>query len=113
MKRILISTALVLCAGALMLAGQDRPTQKDTRRRFGQIATRAAANFRAADSIERRLNADGASLHPQLSALRMRVESSLEESREAMNGGDLESANEALDQAQGFLDKFAKKIGGD
>lgn len=113
MKRTLLSIALIFCVGAVALVAQDRPTQRDTKRRFGQIASRAVANFRAADSIERRLNADGASLHPLLSALRTRVESSLEESREAMNGGDLAAANEALDQAQGFLDKFAKKIGGE
>jgi hypothetical protein len=109
MKRLLICLGL----SAALLVAQDHFTQKDTKRRFGQIATRAAANFRSADSIERRLNSDGQSLHPQLVALRLRVETALEESREAMNGGDLAGANEALDRAQGFLDRYAKKIGGE
>jgi hypothetical protein len=112
MRRLLISIGLTITLAVLVLA-QDRPTQRDTKRRFGQVATRAIANFRAADSIERRLNDDGASLHPQLIALRMRVEASLEETRAAMDNGDFDAANEALDRAQGFLDKFAKKIGGE
>ena len=112
MKRLFISVGLMLLMGAALIA-QDPPTQRDTKRRFGQVATRAIANFRAADSIERRLNDDGASLHPQLIALRMRVEASLEETRAAMDNGDFDAANEALDRAQGFLDKFAKKIGGE
>jgi hypothetical protein len=94
-------------------SSKARPTQKDTRRRFGQIATRAAANFHAADSIEQRLRAEGASLHPQLISLRLRIQSSLEESRAAMDSGDFDSANEALDRAQGFLDRFARRLGGD
>jgi hypothetical protein len=109
MKRALLLFGL----SAALLVAQDRPTQKDTKRRFGQVATRAIANFRAADSIERRLNADGASLNPQLIVLRLRVESSLEETRAALDNGDFDSANEALDRAQGFLDKFAKRIGGE
>jgi hypothetical protein len=112
MRRLLISIGLTITLAVSVLA-QDRPTQRATKRRFGLVATRAIANFRAADSIERRLNDDGASLYPQLIALRMRVGASLEETRAAMDNGDFDAANEALDRAQGFLDKFAKKIGGE
>jgi hypothetical protein len=112
MKRFLVAAGLALVMGAALIA-QDRPTQKDTKRRFGQVATRAIANFRAADSIERRLSADGSSLHPQLVTLRLRIESGLDEARIAIDGGDFDSANEALDRAQGFLERFAKKIGGE
>jgi ElaB/YqjD/DUF883 family membrane-anchored ribosome-binding protein len=86
--------------------------QKDAERRFGLIATRAAANFRSADSIEANLNERGHSLHPQIVALRLRIEAALDEARKAIDQADLAAANQALDRAQALLQRYAQRLGG-
>lgn len=86
---------------------------KDARHRFDMVATRAVANFRSADSIEDRLRADGATLHPQLIALRLQIERALDEAEAALNKGDVDTAKEATDRAEGLLERFARRLGGD
>jgi hypothetical protein len=89
------------------------PVTREMRHRFNLIATRATANFRAADSIEQSLGARGLALHPQLVALRLRIETSLDEAEAAIGQGDLAAAAENLDRAEAFLSRFAKRMGGD
>jgi hypothetical protein len=89
------------------------PATREMRHRFNLVATRATANFRAADSIEQSLGARGLALHPQLVALRLRIETSLDEAEAAIGQGDLSAAAENLDRAEAFLSRFAKRIGGD
>jgi hypothetical protein len=69
----LITSSVLIPTASAQESSKPRPTQKEIRRRLGQVTTQAVANFRAADSIEQRLHADGASLHPQLIALRFRI----------------------------------------
>lgn len=85
--------------------------QKDTERRLGLLVTRATANFRSADSIEANLNALGHSLHPQIVALRLRIEAALDEAQKAIDHADLAAANEALDKAQALLQRFIQRLG--
>ena len=87
--------------------------QKDAKLRLGLLATRAIANFRSADSIEANLNAQGLSLHPQIVALRLRIEAALDEAQKAVDHGDPAAANEALDRAQAFLHSYIQRLGGD
>lgn len=114
------------CLVGLLLAfgviwAQDAPSspvpaaaqlQKDTQRRLGLLATRASANFRSADSIEANLHARGHSLHPQIVALRLRIESALNEAQKAIDHADVAAANEALDNAQALLQRFIQRLGG-
>jgi hypothetical protein len=86
--------------------------QEDTERRLSLLATRAIANFRSADSIESNLNARGHSLHPQVVALRLRIEAALEEAQKALDHADLAGANQALDSAQALLQRFIQRLGG-
>jgi hypothetical protein len=86
--------------------------QKDAQRRLGLLATRAIANFRSADSIEANLNERGLSLHPQISALRLRIEAALDEAQKAVDEADPAAANQALDRAQALLQRFIQRIGG-
>ena len=114
----------VKCLVGLLLActlvhAQDLPNlpaptraQKDVQRRLGLVATRATANFRSADSIEANLNAHGHSLHPQIVALRLRIEEALDEARKAVDQGDSAAANQALDSAQTLLQRFSQRLGG-
>jgi ElaB/YqjD/DUF883 family membrane-anchored ribosome-binding protein len=116
--------SLVLAAGALY--AQDAPRtpvgapaappktqpQKDVQRRLGLIATRAVANFRSADSIEANLNQSGHSLHPQIVALRLRIEAALDEAQKAIDQADPATANEALDRAQALLQRYIQRLGG-
>jgi hypothetical protein len=90
---------------------QTQP-QKDAQRRLGLTATRAIANFRSADSIEANLNAQGHSLHPQIVALRLRIEAALDEAQKAVDQADPTAANEALDRAQALLQRFIQRLGG-
>lgn len=86
--------------------------QKDAQRRLGLLATRAIANFRSADSIEANLNARGLSLHPQIVALRLRIEAALDEAQKAVDSADPAAANKALDSAQALLQHFIQRLGG-
>lgn len=86
---------------------------KDARERFDLVATRATAYLHSADSIEARLNEDGATLHPQLIALRLRIVASLNEARRAIDKGEVKGANRAMGTAEVLVDRFAKKIGGE
>jgi hypothetical protein len=90
---------------------QSKP-QKDAQRRLGLLATRAIANFHSADSIEANLNARGLSLHPQIAALRLRIEAALDEAQKAVEDADPAAANEALDRAQALLQRFIQRMGG-
>ena len=91
---------------------QPEKSQKDARKRLGLLATRATANFRSADSIEANLNAQGHTLHPQLVALRLRIEAALDEAQKAVDHSDPAAANEALDKAQSLLQQFIQRLGG-
>jgi hypothetical protein len=108
LREVLLVSLLAL--GPMM--AQDPAQLKDARHRLDLVATRAIANFRSADSIERRLNADGATLHPELTVLRLRIEAALDETQSALDKGDLENAREATGRAEGLVDRFARKLGG-
>jgi len=115
---------LLLALGGLCAQDSPRPqvpapaqsqtqAQKDAKLRLGLLATRAIANFRSADSIEANLNAQGLSLHPQIVALRLRIEAALDEAQKAVDHGDPAAANEALDRAQALLHSYIQRLGGD
>jgi ElaB/YqjD/DUF883 family membrane-anchored ribosome-binding protein len=115
--------SLVLAAGVSYAQDAPRPPvpttaqpksqpQKDVQRRLGLIATRAVANFRSADSIEANLNASGHSLHPQIVALRLRIEAALDEAQKAVDQADPAAANQALDRAQALLQRYIQRLGG-
>jgi ElaB/YqjD/DUF883 family membrane-anchored ribosome-binding protein len=97
---------------ALSLAAQETPAQREARHHYDLAAIRAAANFRSADSIDARLQRDGQVLHPQLTALRMRIEAALSEARFEMDQHDYPEAEDALTRADALLDRFARQIGG-
>ena len=116
-----MKTARLLFVLAILLApavAQDAPparnstAKRDMNRRLGLVATRAIANFRSADAIENNLKSHGATLHPDLVSLRLRIESSLDEAEAAIGHDDLAAAKEALDRAQALLDRYAAKLGG-
>jgi hypothetical protein len=86
--------------------------KREVTHRLELIATRAIANFRSAESIEKNLKSLGASLHPQLVSLRLRIEAALDRAEDAIKEDDLPAATEALDQAQALLDRYAAKLGG-
>jgi hypothetical protein len=110
---------LLLALGVMW--AQDAPSsrvpapaqpQKDAERRLALLATRAIANFRSADSIEANLNARGHSLHPQIVALRLRIEGALDQAQKALDHADPAGANQALDNAQALLQRFIQRLGG-
>jgi hypothetical protein len=106
---------LLLCfLAAATLAAQNTQTreQREARHHFDLTATRAAANFRSADSIEANLRRDGQVLHPQLIALRLRIEAELSEAHFELDQHDYPATEDALRCADAFLDRFARQIGG-
>jgi hypothetical protein len=121
----LLITALFAC---LTLAAQDpvpvpKPAsaakanpskeEKEALRRFNSVSARATANFASADSIDASLRQWGVTLHPQLIALRVRIEAALKEAQSDLDHGEIAEANAAMDRAMGFLDQFARRLGGD
>ena len=111
MKKISVALALLASAAADLLA-QDTTLQKEAKLRMMHTATRAIANFRAAESIEARLADQGATLHPQLIALRLRIEASLDMAQAALEKGELENVTESLERANALIERFARQIGG-
>ena len=106
----------IVLAAALLVSpalAEDSAALKAAREHFGLVATRAVANFRAADSVEARLHAQGNTLHPSLVTLRLRIEAALDKAEAALNKKEVKTAVEQTRLAEGLLDKFAKKLGGD
>lgn len=99
-------------APAPVPARPQTKAEKDAQKRLGLLATRAIANFHSAESIEANLNRDGHSLHPQIVALRLRIEAALDEAQKAVDHADPATANEALDRAQALLQRFVQLVGG-
>jgi hypothetical protein len=111
--RLFILTLALACGLAAQQRTPEPPEARAARHHFDLVATRSAANFRSADSIEANLRGDGAVLHPRLVSLRLRVEAALSEARYEMGEHDYTAAEDALTRADALLDRFAKAIGGD
>jgi hypothetical protein len=111
MKTVLLALA-VTAALAAQQAPRESPELREAKHHLDLAAIRAAANFRSSDSIDGRLRKEGQVLHPQLTALRMRVEAALSEARYEMDRHDYPAAEDALTRADALLDRFARQIGG-
>jgi hypothetical protein len=109
----LLALAPVFAQNAPQAAVPQTPALKEAHHRFDLVATRAVANFRSADSIEARLRADGATLNPQITSLRLRIEAALDEGQADLDKGDVDAAKKATDRAEGLVDRFARRLGGD
>ena len=96
---------------AALAWAEDADTRK-ARERFGLTASRAIALFHSADSIAANLEARGATLHPDLIAMRQNIERLLDRAEAALDKGDRRVASRELDRAEGFLARYAKRIGG-
>jgi hypothetical protein len=102
---------IFLVVAALAWAEDDADTRK-ARERLGLTASRAIALFHSADSIAANLEARGATLHPELIAMRVNIERLLDRAEAAIDKGDRKAAGRDLDRAEGFLTRFSKRIGG-
>ena len=92
--------------------GLAQEKEADVREHFDLVATRATAIFQSAGSIDERLKDQGATLHPQLAALRMRADVAIRAARAALDKHDLAAAESALKRAEALLDRFASRLGG-
>jgi hypothetical protein len=100
-------TALLsLVTAALLFAGDQ------ARDRFILAASKAVALFRSADSIAANLEERGMHLHPDLISLRRVIEQSLDRAEVALDKGDRRAAGRELDRAEGWLARYAKRLGG-
>jgi hypothetical protein len=107
MKRL----ALLMMALAPLFA-QESADVKEARHRFDLVSTRAIAYLHSADSIEKRLNEDGATLHPQILSLRFRIAAALDQAHRAIVERDLKSADESMTAADALVGRLAQKLGG-
>jgi len=105
--------ALLICFCLAPMGAQDTPTAKETQHRLRLIGTRANAYFQSADAIDASLRANGNTLHPELIALRMRIEAALDDAQADIQSGELKEANEQLDRAEAWVTRFARRFGGD
>jgi hypothetical protein len=114
--RVLLRLGVILLAAIPAFAqgspAPESPALKQARHRLGLVATRATAHFRSADTIAESLEVEGLSLHPEILALRYRTEGMLDRSEKAIDRGDVGAANEALERAEAFLERFIKRLGG-
>ena len=120
MKPVLMVLAFLGVAGAACAQNAPAPAPctaspaaiREMRHQLGLVATRAIAYFRSADSIEESLEEHGATLHPDIVSLGLRLEAALDETEKATNQCDLAMAGKALERARALLDRFAAKLGG-
>lgn len=89
----------------------DTPALRDARHSLMLVSTRAVALFRSADTIENRLQADGSTLHPATSTLRMRIEHNLNAAESALHKGEVNEANDHIKAAEALADRYARRIG--
>ncbi len=85
---------------------------QQARERFDNVATLAAAYLHSADSIEARLHEDGATLHPEIVALRNRIVAALNQAHDAIGRGSVRTADHAMGVAEALVEKLSKKLGG-
>jgi len=88
------------------------PAQDKVQERFDNVAALAAAYLDSAESIEWRLNQDGATLHPETIALCSRITASLNRAQDAIHRGSTKSAEDAMNTAEALVERLAKKLGG-
>jgi ElaB/YqjD/DUF883 family membrane-anchored ribosome-binding protein len=118
--RLLLLTFLVL-----PLAYSQSATPKNTqsppesaelkaaRHSFMLVSTRAIALFQSADTIEARLEADGSTLRPSTTALRLRIERTLDQAEASLNKADATRAKEHIKVADELVNRFERRIGGE
>ncbi len=82
------------------------------RHRFSVIVARSIAYFHISDTIDENLMAQGMGLTGEVLVLRLRLETELDRTDEALSLGDLAAAGKSLDRAQALLDRYASKLGG-
>ncbi len=121
----MVKVTIALALSAASLAAQNAkpaPSQpaalgqssemRDARHREGLVATRAIANLESLESIETNLASIGVQLSGDLISLRARVEASLDAADAAIEKNNAKAANEALDRAEGYLNRLAARLGG-
>lgn len=119
-----IALACLLATGAFAQTTEPKNTPKDgapivtesaalkaTRHSFMLVSTRSVALFRSADTIEARLQAEGSTLRPSTTTLRLRLEHTLDQAEAAINKGDSAKADEHIKMADELANRFAKRIG--
>jgi hypothetical protein len=115
-KAAQIALLLIAALGPVFAQDAAKPSaaMREVRHREGLVATRAIAYFHSMDSIEENLDSLGATLHPELVSLRLRIEAALNNTDEALeqSPSDLARANQALDVAEALLARLAAKLGG-
>ena len=85
---------------------------KAARNSFMLVSTRATALFQSADTIEARLEAQGATLRPSTTTLRLRIERTLDQAEASLNKADVTHAKEHIKVADELVDRFERRIGG-
>jgi hypothetical protein len=94
-------------------AAPESAALKAARHRFMLVSTHAIALFQSADTIEARLQAEGQTLRPSTTALRLRIVRTLDLAEAALNKEDVERANELMKVAEELVERFERRIGGE
>lgn len=84
---------------------------EETKLRLGLVSTRALAHFRSADSLAANLEQRGLGPRTSIIALRIGIESALDRADAALEKGDAQAAQRALDRAEGLIARLARDSG--
>lgn len=115
-KRFVVLVLAVLTATLFGQVANSPVTDRavrEARHRLMLVSTRATALFASADSIESSLHSDGSTLHPQTGALKLRIQSALNEADAAIKDRDLELASTETKLAEELVARLARRIGGE
>jgi hypothetical protein len=108
MIRIAILVAMAVFSCAAIAA--DRPVDRSLQLEFDELAAKATAAIDAVDAMEKRAQADGQSLHPNLIAQRALVQSSMDNAEKALRANDTDRLRERLKRARGNIDRLSKML---
>lgn len=103
---ILVTTALVSHAAIAADGDIDRRLKLE----FDQLAAKATAIIYTVNWMEERARGDGQSLHPDLIARRILVQSSMDDAERALRANDMAGLGEMLKRARGHIDRLYRML---
>jgi hypothetical protein len=108
MKRLAVVLAMaVSCQSAIAAGG---PVDRQFKIEFDELAARASAVIDTLQAMEARARAAGYSLHPNLVAQRVLVESSMDSAEKALCTNDIEQLGERLKRARALIDRLYRML---
>jgi hypothetical protein len=98
---VMVMLVLAWCA----VAGQP-PGEEKLKLEFDELAAKATAGIETVNGMEQRAKAEGHTLHPNLIAQRILVQTAMESAQESLRAGDLTKLQSRLKSARASIERL-------